>query len=396
MKLSAISLYRPAWVDRAGRRCAGPDEDAVTMAVAALQPLVDEEAHIDRVVLVSRAPALLEGDSGAVLAQALRLHGVPVEEVLGGAPAVVDQLTGAAAGTAVVAVDLEDGAGAGAMLLGDAGAELEHAGARTSSLPLRSRRPGDAGPRTYDDPRLLRELVTKPALQALVGPAPTVAVGVPAALHRTSGYDAELSGRVELGGAAAVAEALALLADQGGGRVVALEQAAAAAVDLSGTPRVVRSERPGLPVPASVRDGEPDIPISLAAYARAFDAKVGLLAGRCEQCGTLSAPPRYRCLGCGAEGRPPLAPLPRSGSVYSVVTVRAPVPGLASPYSLAIVDLDGVELRLLAQVTDVPAGSAVIDDRGSLVLRKVAERQGIPDYGYAFQPEKIPTVEVAS
>jgi uncharacterized OB-fold protein len=44
-------------------------------------------------------------------------------------------------------------------------------------------------------------------------------------------------------------------------------------------------------------------------------------------------------------------------------------------------------LRLLAPVTDAIPGSVRIGDRGRLVLRLLAEREGVDDYGYAFQPE---------
>lgn len=396
MELAAVSIYRPAWLDPSGRRIAGLDEDSVTMAVAALQPLVGIGAAIERVVIVTRAPAVLEGDSGAIIARALGLDGIPVREVLGGAPEVVDELLDTRSGTAVVAVQPGEGAGAGAMLLGSAGAVVRHGGSRTSGLPMRTRRPGDLATRTYDDPRLIRELAWKPDLVALVGPPPTIVVGVPAALQRTGGYDAEMSGEVDLGGPAAVPAALALLSKRGGGRVVAVEQAEARALDLSGTVELHRTERPAVPRPSVTLDGDPDIPISLAAYARAFESKVGLLAGCCEHCGALSLPARYRCIECGSEGSHTLTALPRSGVIYSVITVRVPVPGLASPYSLAIVELDGVDVRLLVQVTDVPAGTAAIGDRGELVLRKVADRQGVPDYGYAFQPANLANLEVAS
>jgi uncharacterized OB-fold protein len=83
-----------------------------------------------------------------------------------------------------------------------------------------------------------------------------------------------------------------------------------------------------------------------------------------------------------------LVALPRSAAVYSVVTVRAPVPGKHGPYSLAVVDIAGTSLRTLAAVTDAEAGTARIGDPGALVLRRVAVRAGIPDYGYAFQPEE--------
>jgi uncharacterized OB-fold protein len=83
-----------------------------------------------------------------------------------------------------------------------------------------------------------------------------------------------------------------------------------------------------------------------------------------------------------------LVPLPRTGTVYTGVTVRIPVPGLPTPYSLVIVDLDGVSLRVLARVTGAEPGTARIGDRGRMVLRRVAVRSGVPDYGYAFCPEE--------
>jgi uncharacterized OB-fold protein len=76
--------------------------------------------------------------------------------------------------------------------------------------------------------------------------------------------------------------------------------------------------------------------------------------------------------------------------VYTTVTVRTPVPGIPGPYSLAIVALDGVEVRFLAQVTGAPAASVRIGDHGELVFRRVAVRGGVPDYGYAFLPEEAP------
>ena len=396
MALSVLSLYRPTWLDTNGARCCGPDEDAVTMAVAALRPLVETDRVIERVVLVTRRPALLEGDTASVVAHAIGLPHIAVAEVLGGAPAVVDVLLSAPSGTAVVAIETGAPAGAGAMLVGDEGLSLTAAGAVRSSLPLSIRRTAEPFARTYDDPRLLRELGWKPALQALTGEDLSVVVGVPAVLQRSPGYDATMSGAVGPGGPAAVPFALELIVERGSGRLVAVEQAQAVAVDVQGSTDVLRDERSGVPRPAQRRGPEADLPISLAAYARAFEEKVGFLAGRCERCGTLSYPARYRCLGCGAEGSVPLAPLPRQATVYTVVTVRVPVPGLESPYSLAIVELDAGEVRMLVQVVDAPPGSAAIDDTGTLVFRKVADRQGIPDYGYAFQPSTVRSLEAAS
>ena len=112
-------------------------------------------------------------------------------------------------------------------------------------------------------------------------------------------------------------------------------------------------------------------------------------AGRCPHCGTLALPPRHRCLGCGAEGDAGLAELPRDATVYTTTTIHTPVPGLATPYTIVIVELGDTGVRLLAQVTGAPPGNVGIGDRGEMVLRRVAERSGIPDYGYAFSPDRV-------
>ena len=57
-----------------------------------------------------------------------------------------------------------------------------------------------------------------------------------------------------------------------------------------------------------------------------------------------------------------------------------------------IVDLGDTGVRMLAQVTGAEPGSVHIGDGGEMVLRRVAERSGVPDYGYSFSP----ATEVAS
>lgn len=84
-----------------------------------------------------------------------------------------------------------------------------------------------------------------------------------------------------------------------------------------------------------------------------------------------------------------LIPLPRTGTVYTETTVHIPVPGLRTPYSLVIVELDGVGVRALVKVTGAAPGTVDIGDRGRLALRRVAVRSGVPDYGYAFEPDAL-------
>src|SRR6195952_377323 len=100
----SIGTYLPPWTVRE-RRVKGPDEDALTMAVAAGRA-ADPDATAARVVLVSRDFPLLEGGNGAVLLAALSLPAdPPVTEVRGGAPAALDQLGSASEGTLVIAAD---------------------------------------------------------------------------------------------------------------------------------------------------------------------------------------------------------------------------------------------------------------------------------------------------
>jgi uncharacterized protein len=390
--LASLGTHLPVW-GTVAERVAGPDEDAVTLAVAAARACLIAAApgaeSVDRVVFVSRDLPLLDGGNGAALLAGIGLAAdVPVVEQLGGAPEVLQAVGTATPGTLVVAADLAP-AGAGAVLIGATGADVVPAGQVTRSLPIRSRA-RDGVERNYDDPRLQRERGHGAAIEALALPSkPAVVAGLSAKLAAavTAGRPPSLP---TLGASSAVF-ALAAAVESASTPVLVLgvEQASAAALTLMGPAPVRRDEPAPQPMPRLTDHPGPDIAISLAAYERAFEPKLRWEAGRCDACGTLALPPRRRCLGCGSESGWTLAPLPRTGSVYTVVTIHVPVPGLRTPYSLAIVELDGTDVRALVKVTGVPAGSVAIDDRGTLVLRRVAVRNGIPDYGYALLPDTL-------
>lgn len=393
--LSAIGTYLPPWGTRPNIRSAGPDEDAVTMAVAAGQALFaaapDAVGAVRRVVLVSRDLPLLEGGNAAALLGGLGLsEGLSVIEQIGGGPAVLDALVEASPGTLVLVSDSASPAGAGAALLSDeAGAELAPAGRRVGSLPVVARG-RDGVVRSYEDPRLNWVRGATRALDALeLTEKPLIVVGITAKQAATVGTSAVPSPPVS--GASAAIFALAELSENGEtGVVVAIEQASATAARLvSGGITIGRDEQVVRPLPELTETPGPDIAISLAAYERAFEAKLRWEAGSCGACGTLALPPRLRCLECGSEDGWSLTPLPRDGEVYTGVTIHVPVPGLPTPYSLVITQLDGVDARALVKVTGVAAGTTSIGDRGRLVFRRVALRSGIPDYGYAFLPDQV-------
>jgi len=390
MSTTKIATYLPPWAGKKGQRAAGYDEDAITMAVtaglAALNGVLPEI-----VVLVTRQPALLEGGSGAVLCAGLGIpDSIEVVERIGGAAALLDALTSSVANALVIGVDVDyvSGAAAGAVLLGnDNSISLQCRVQR--SLPTRTRHL-DGSVYHDDEPRLTRERGIKQAFeQAKLEAKPQLIAGLSLKNARTFCALPKLDVDLELPseGAASPIFALALLSDhQLSGSCAGFEQASLTVVNLNAVVDVSRFEPKPQPQPKTKFNEGPDVKIALPAYDRAFDQKLRLQAGSCQQCGTLSTPVRYRCINCGSENNTTLTPLPRSAEVYTTATVHVPVTGLRSPYTLVMAQLDSVEVRMLITLTDVPPNSVAIGDKGYLVFRRVLMRTGVPDYGYAFSP----------
>jgi uncharacterized OB-fold protein len=305
-----------------------------------------------------------------------------VTEVLGGATAALAQLVAAPPRTLVIGADATGAAGAGAAVVGDDGLTLTLLGHREGSLPTRVR-DASGSVSEYDDPRLLRDRGGLRALEELGLLVPPSAVaGLAPKEARTVAPEAPVLPTM---GASAPFFALAAGVT---GVLAAVDQASVCAVEVAGGAAVHQHAAPARPLPRT-RPGAPaELTIALPAYERAFDAKVGLQAGRCRGCGELALPPRRRCLGCGDESGQELVALPRTGEVYTAVTVHVPVPGLATPYSLAIVELGDSGVRALVHVTDDEPGRVSIGDRGEMVFRLVAIRSGVRDYGYAFAPDR--------
>jgi uncharacterized OB-fold protein len=384
--ITRIGTYLPTWgSDRS--RSVGDDEDAVTLGVAAGRAALEDSeiGAVNRVVFVTRDFPLLEGGNAAPLLAGLGLDpGTSISELLGGAPAVLDTITGAADGTLIIGADVRKGAGASAILCAAGGTPVTAASRISRNMPVTTR--NDAGETTdYADARLLRERGLGESMTRLGSPHPIAVAGLGA---RDSAAIADGLPLMTTG-ASSLGFALAVLAEQGaGGPVMAVEQATITLADLSnGSISVTRNEPSATPRPGHDRAPGAAIAISLAAYDRAFDAKLRLEAARCVECGELSYPPRYRCIECESEAVTEPFPLPRSGEVYSVTTIRVPVPGLISPYTIAIIELLGTRVRTLVRLTGAEPGSIGIGDRGSLVFRLVAVRSGVPDYGYGFLPD---------
>ena len=383
----SVGTYLPCW-GSSWHRVAGDDEDAITLAVEAGRACLAGGGSVERVVLVSRDLPLTESSNAAVLLAGLSLDPeLEVVERLGGAPAAVDALSSARPRTLIIGVDLQP-AGAAAVLTADRGLWVRTAARVSRSLPVRTRNAVGVV-HDYGDPRLLHE-------RGLVASLSAAWLDTPAAL---AGVDPGTAAELCIGdppplptaGASAGLFALAAMAEAGTtGPLVAVEQASLSGLTVvSGGAQVHRHEPVARAMPAGTFVAGADIPISLAAYERAFEAKVRWEAGRFPGSDELDFPPRYRVRADGSlSTQYELVPLPRTGTVYTEATVHIPVPGLKSPYSLVIVELDDVGVRALVKVTGAEAGTVRIGDRGRLALRRVAVRSGVPDYGYAFAPER--------
>ncbi|MBH0123549.1 OB-fold domain-containing protein [Rhodococcus sp. CX] len=384
--IASIGTYLPCW-GSPGARVPGDDEDAITLAVEAGRAAVAETGSVQYVVLVSRDLPLLESSNAAVLLAGLGLDPeIEVTERLGGAPATLDALGSARPRTLVIGVDLAP-AGAAAALTADQGLQVRTAARVSRSLPVRTRTENGMV-HDYGDPRLVKQRGFLASLASSWVDDPVTVAGV------EPRYAADLCAAppVELPTTGASSPLFALVAmaeSETKGPLVGVEQASLSAITVAdGVTEIRRHEPPARERTAPVHVPGPDIPISLAAYERAFEAKVRWEAGRHPGSDDLDFPPRYRVGEDGTLGSSyEFVPLPRTGSVYTEVTVRVPVPGLDTPYSLVLVELDDVDVRALVKVTGVEPGTVDIGDRGRMVLRRVAVRSGVPDYGYAFHPE---------
>ena len=127
------------------------------------------------------------------------------------------------------------------------------------------------------------------------------------------------------------------------------------------------------------------VPPESALFVRGADEMLGLLGGRCVDCGTISTPPSIHptCINCGGPKLEPVS-LARGGTVHTyVINHTMPAPFVA-PLPIAVLDMDD-GARLMLQV--IGDGSDVeIGGRVELVLRKYAHERGVPVYGFKARP----------
>jgi hydroxymethylglutaryl-CoA synthase len=441
-----------AWDRRGGRgqvAVCPPDEDMLTLAweaaTRALRAAGLDASHVDAVFWGTSRPPFAEGPSLAVLATTIgcSTH-VGGGLTSGSTHAGIDALTAAAdavaAGSASVALVIASdtrrpgpgtgfearcGAGAAALVLAASGGTASIGTRVTRSRPFLDRYRGDGEDDVRDlyDPRLFREEVFLPVVAEVATalasfdvstwslPDPDGRLGATVAKLVGAGAPASTAvyGAVGDTGAAAPllgaigafdAPGLVGIVGTGGGRTTGV------LVDVEtpvpGSALVMDAIAEGRPIPYAaalrargqlVAAGETvpmGVPPESAMFVRGAEEMLGLLGGRCVDCGTISTPPSIHptCIACGG-GKLESVPLAREGTVHTyVVNHTMPAPFVA-PLPIAVLDMeDGARLMLqvVGDGTDI-----AIDGRVELVLRKYAHERGVPVYGFKARPKKEAT-----
>jgi len=417
-------------------------------ATHALRAARVEPADIDALYWGTSRPPFAEGPSFAFLAAALSLSSTTAGSLCAGSAHSGLEALGAAAdaigaGSArialVVASDavrpgpgtgFEARCGAGAAALVLAIDTLDHAPGGTATIGARVTRTrpfldryrgdGELDNRDLYDARLFREEIFLPVVREVTDalaafdvrawslPDPDGRLGAAAA--RAAGATETPSVTVYsaigdagaaaplLGGVAAMdAAGLVAVVGTGGGRTTGVlvdvsapvAGAAATLAALSngrtaGYAEVLRARGQLLPVGETIPMG---VPPESAMFVRGADEMLGLLGGRCVDCGTISTPPSIHphCINCGGPKLEPVA-LARGGRVHTfVVNQTMPAPFVA-PLPIAVLDMDDGARLMLQAIGD---GSDIeIGARVELVLRKYAHERGVPVYGFKARAMK--------
>jgi hydroxymethylglutaryl-CoA synthase len=432
-----------AW-GRGGRGQAAvcaPDEDTLTLAweaaTRALSAAGIEPQRVDALYWGTSRPPFAEGPSLAFLAAALGCASAAGGALCAGSShAGMEALTIGAdavgAGSARVALvvasdavrpgpgtgfETRCGAGAVAIVLGAEGGTAALGTRVTRSRPFldRYRGDGEVDNRDLYDARLFREEMFLPVVNEVVDalasfeirswslPDPDGRLGAVVAKRAGAGTPSSSAAYAAIGDAGAAMPLLggALAMDApgiigvvgtGAGRTTGVllhvdepvPGAARVADTLAAEGRavsyaeVLRARGQLVPTGETVPMG---VPPESAMFTRGADEMLGLLGGRCVDCGTISTPPSVHphCINCGGPKLEPIQ-VARSGQVHTfVVNHTMPAPFVA-PLPLAVLDMeDGARLMLqvIGDGRDLEIGRNV-----ELVLRKYAHERGVPVYGF--------------
>jgi hydroxymethylglutaryl-CoA synthase len=425
-----------------------PDEDMLTLAwdaaTAALAAAGVEPGQVDAVCWGTSRPPFAEGPSHAFLAAALGCAPtagglLAAGSAHAGMEALIAAADAVAAGSARIALvvasdalrpgpgtsfEARCGAGAAAVVLGidDGPATLGARVTRTRPFLDRYRGDGELDNRDLYDARLFREEIFLPVVRDVATalavfdvrawslPDPdgrlgtTVAKSVGAATPASAvmyGAIGDPGAAAPLLGAALAMDAAGIVAlvGSGGGRTTGVlvhvdgpvPGAARVADTLAGGRQVSYAE--ALRARGQLRPGGETIPMGVppesAMFVRGADEMLGLLGGRCVDCGAISTPPSIHphCINCGGPKLEPVQ-VARGGQVHTfVVNHTMPAPFVA-PLPIAVLDMDDGARLMLQAVGD--GSDLEIGRRVELVLRKYAHERGVPVYGFKARARREP------
>jgi hydroxymethylglutaryl-CoA synthase len=422
----AAAAVGTAWGRGGGRGqaavCAA-DEDTLTLAWEAGTRALDaagiEPASVDGLWWGTTRPPFAEGPSHAFLATAIGLTGesggaLSAGSTHSGIDALVAAADAIAAGSARIALVIASdalragpgtgaearcGAGAAAIVLTADGGAASIGARVTRHLPVvdRYRGDGDAETRDLYDGRLFREEIFLPLASSVIEhlatldprvwslPDPDGRLGATLAKRSGGGTPPSAAVYAELGDTGAAAALLgAIGALDAAGTVGIVGYGAATVADMIGEGNEIGYTAALRARGQLVAAGETipmGVPPESAMFVRGASEMLGLLGGRCVDCGTISTPPSIHphCIACGGPKLEPVA-LARQGTVHTyVINHTMPAPFVA-PLPLAVLDLDD-GARLMLQVVGDGAEIA-IGKRMHLVLRRYAYERGVPVYGF--------------
>lgn len=435
-------------IDR--KAVAAADEDALTMAIAAVERTLDD-ASIDRsafesVSVATTTPPLEEGNFVAKLVRALNLPAdvataTATHHTAAGAEALSRALD--ADGPAlVVAADCPEGdpadgdhpfgAGAAAFVLDDDPlvAIRDVAWHNEEASGVRFRERGDREVESLDITTYERDAVREAVTGAVSDLDVDVDAATGAALPQRDGKfpyrvasdlpfstEAVAAGTVvdRIGdvGAASVPVGLlvALAAADEGERTVGVFYGggSASAVVCEGTltsPGVddfdagatldytsYLRER-GYIVDGEIAGGGAHV--STPNWHHSLDQRYRLVAGKCPECGGVTFPPEGACQECHSRVEFELFEAPRTGTVKALTVIGQ---GAAPPefaelqqrdgaFAVAIVALEADEgtVTFPAQITDTDPDSVSVGDTVRATIRRIYTQEGVPRYGVKFKP----------
>jgi hydroxymethylglutaryl-CoA synthase len=421
-----------------------PDEDTLTLAWDAANRALTaagvEADAVDAIFWGTSRPPFAEGPSLPFLAAALGLSSAVEGALLAGSAhagmealnAGADAIAAGSAQVALVVVsdavrpglgtgfEARCGAGAAAVVLASEGGAAS-LGARVShSRPFvdRYRGDGEVDNRDLYDARLFREEIFLPSVDTVVRelasddvgawslPDPDGRLGAVVAKKAGAATAASATVYQQLGDTGAASALLGAVGSMnelgvvaivgtGGGRTTGVRvdvespvpgAAEVAAALAGGRPAsyaaMLRSRGQLVPGGETIPMG---VPPESALFARGADEMLGLLGGRCVDCGTISTPPSIHptCINCGGPKLEPVQ-LARGGTVHTyVINHTMPAPFVA-PLPIAVLDMEDGAPLMLQVVGD--GSDVAIGGRVRLVLRKYAHERGVPVYGFKAKP----------